>query len=140
MCVFPTEVAIKSYQAASSYPAIYTGIFYGFCVHFQNMYFFRISAISHSVRVGYKKRLQRNLRQNLSSLRFSITLQPYTSPRCTCPGKDTTENATFQKSRLPNDKCNFKFNTLIYSQKYDLFTYFEKRRRILHNGAALSKL
>ena len=71
---------------------------------------------------------------------YSITLQPYTSQRCTYPAKDTTENAMFQKSTLPNDKFNFKFNILMYSQKSDLFTYFEKRRRVLHNGTALSKL
>ena len=45
----------------------------------------------------------------------------------------------FQKSALPNDKCYYKFNILIYSQKSDLFTYFEKRRRVLHNGTVLSK-
>ena len=71
---------------------------------------------------------------------YIITLQPYTSPRCTDPAKDTTKNAIFQKSILPNDKCNFKFNNLIYSQKSDLFTSFENRRRVLHNGTVRSKL
>ena len=69
-----------------------------------------------------------------------MTLQPYTSPRCTYPAKDTTENAMFQKSTLPNDKFYFKFDILIYSQKSDLFTYFEKTKEVLHNGTVLSKL
>ena len=51
-----------------------------------------------------------------------------TNTRCTYPAKDTTENAVFHKSTLPNDKCSFKFNMLIYSQKPDLFTYFEKKK------------
>ena len=35
--------------------------------------------------------------------------------------------------------CKFKFNILIYSQKSDLLTYFEKRRRVFHKGTVLSK-
>ena len=62
-----------------------------------------------------------------------------TSSRCTYPAKDTTENALLQKSTLPKDKCKFKFNILIYSQKSDLLTYFEKRRRVFHKGTVLSK-
>ena len=54
------------------------------------------------------------------------------SPRCTYPEKDTTENAFLEKSTLPNVKCIFKFNILIYSQKSDLLIYFEKRGRVLH--------
>ena len=59
---------------------------------------------------------------------------------CTYPAKDTTENVMFQKSALLNDKCNFNVSILIYSQKSDLFTYFEKRIRVLHKGTVLSKL
>ena len=43
-------------------------------------------------------------------------------------------------STLPNVKCKFKFNILIYSQKSNFLTYFEKRRRILHKDTVLSKL
>ena len=53
-----------------------------------------------------------------------------TSPRCTYLGKDTTENAILKKSTLPIVKCKFKFNILIYSQKSDFLTYFEKRGRV----------
>ena len=48
------------------------------------------------------------------------------SPRCNYPAKDTTENAMFQESTLSNVKYKFKFNILIYSQKFGLLTYFEK--------------
>ena len=63
-----------------------------------------------------------------------------TSPRCTYPPKDTTENLILQKLTLPNVKCKFKFNILIYSQKSDLLAYIEKRRRVLHKSTVLSKL
>ena len=63
-----------------------------------------------------------------------------TSPRCTYPAKDTTENAMLQKSMLPNVKCKFKCNILIYSQKPDLLTYFEKGGRVSCKGTVLSKL
>ena len=49
-----------------------------------------------------------------------------TSPGCTYPAKDTTENSMLKKLTLPNVKCKFKFNILIYSQKSDLLTYFEE--------------
>ena len=59
-----------------------------------------------------------------------------TSPKCTYPAKDTTENGAemLQKSALPKVKCKLKFNILIYSQKSGLLTYFEKRKRVLHKG------
>ena len=60
-----------------------------------------------------------------------MPLRDDSSPRCTYPAKDTTENAMLQKSAMPNLKCKFRFNILIYSQKSDLPTYFEKRRSIL---------
>ena len=63
-----------------------------------------------------------------------------TSPRCTYPAKDTTENAILQKSTLPNVKCKFKSNILIYSQKSDLLTYFAKKGRVLYKTTVLSKL
>ena len=73
------------------------------------------------------------------TIRVPLSLDD-TSPRCTYPAKDTTENTMFQKSTLPNVKCKFKFNISIYSQKSDLLTYFEKRRRVLHKATVLTKL
>ena len=62
------------------------------------------------------------------------------SPRGTYQAKDITENTMFQKAILPNDKCKFKLNMLIYSQKSDLLTYFEKTRRALPTGTIIFKL